>query len=202
MIPEKIHQIWLGGLDARPKRIAGAMSRIEKAFVGWEYRIWTEADYADLGIERYAGIRPFAALSDLMRYRILAQHGGYYIDADCEPNGSPLRLPTNMKVFVLNAPHQKRCWNGLIGCEPGHPLLRSAYRHTATVFDGALAGEPIGKAVINLTGPGLLYRLANKSKTPLRRWNRWMTHVHPDVPLVHYNLHSWAGQSVRVEVDA
>ncbi len=202
MIPKAIHQIWLGGLETRHPRIARAMARIEETFSDYAYRIWTEAAFASLDIERYARIRPYAALSDLMRYRILFLHGGWYIDADCEPAGDSARMPIGGRIFVTNAPRPKRCWNGLVGSEAGHRLMRDAYQQSAAVFDAVLEGRPVGRSIINLTGPGLLYRLSRKHRIPLRRWNRWMAHVHPEAPLLHRNLHSWRGQTIHLEADS
>ncbi len=202
MIPKTIHQIWLGGLETRPDRIATAMARIEEAFGEYEYRLWTEADLVSLDIQLYARIRPYAALSDLMRYRILMLHGGWYIDADCEPVGQSPCMPIGGRIFVVSGVHAKRCWNGLIGSDPNHVLMRDAYRQSAAAFNTVLGGGMVSKNIINLTGPGLLFRLCRKHKIPLRRWNRWMAHIHPSAPLIHRSLHSWQGQTIHVEADA
>jgi mannosyltransferase OCH1-like enzyme len=202
VIPKTIHQIWLGGLENRPDRIVAAMARVEQAFDDYTYRVWTDADFASLDIQRYASIRPYAALSDLMRYRTLLLHGGWYVDADCEPIGTSPRMPIGGRVFVVSGVHPKRCWNGMIGSEPNHVLMRDAYRRSATVFDKVLDGGSVGNNVINLTGPGLLFRLCRKHKIAIRRWNRWMAHIHPAAPLLHRSLHSWSGQAIHVETDA
>jgi len=198
LIPKTIHQIWLGGLETRPDRIATAMARIEEAFGDYEYRLWTEANFASLDIQQYDCIRPYATLSDMMRYRILLLHGGWYIDADCEPIGQSPRMPIGGHVFVVSGVHKKRCWNGLIGSDPNHVLMRDAYRQCAAVFDTVLGGV-VGTNLIRLTGPGLLFRLCRKHKIPLRRWNRWMAHVHAEAPLIHRSLHSWQGQTIHLE---
>jgi len=202
LIPKTIHQIWLGGLDSRPDRIAAAMARIEEVFNDYAYRLWTEADFASLDIQRYARVRPYAALSDLMRYRILLLHGGWYVDADCEPIGQSPRMPIGGRVFVVNEAHPRRYWNGLIGCEPGHILVGDAYRRSAAVFDTVLSGGQVNKGIVDLTGPNLLFRLCRKHNISPRRANRWMAHIHPDAPLIHRNLHSWKGKRIHVEADA
>ena len=81
MIPKKLHQIWLGNQDKRPIEW---MDSWKDKHPTWEYRLWTEADFQDLadtpGFKRLS----YSGQSDVLRYQILYEHGGVYVDADSE----------------------------------------------------------------------------------------------------------------------
>lgn len=103
MIPKIIHQIWFGDQDLRPKRL---MKKWEDMNPEWEYWLWTEKEvkeyfptlenqkhYDDLEHlydnlkNKTQNIRPhhyLAGRSDLVRYEILAEYGGFFIDADAD----------------------------------------------------------------------------------------------------------------------
>ena len=200
MIPKTVHQIWLGGLENRPPRIGESMSQIETVFrsLGYDYRPWTEADLQALDIATFADIRPYAALSDLMRYQILALHGGWYIDADCLPASESPALPNDVDIFVINSHQPKRFFNTVLGAAPGHVLMRDAAHRAADVFRRVQSGQRLKRDVAWLVGPGLLFRLCRKHKIRPRPWVRWMAHFDPEVPILHPKLHSWKGQAIHV----
>jgi len=200
MIPKTIHQIWLGGLDRRPSRIVEAMTQVETVFrqLGYDYRLWTETDLHDLGIDRFVDIRPYAALSDLMRYRILALYGGWYLDADCEPAGESPVLPDDTDIFVIDSHQRHKYFNTFLGAAPGHVLLQECFRQSARVFQKVLAGYRPKRDVASLVGPGLLFRLCRKHGIRPRRWIRWMAHYDPAAPIIHRKLHSWNGQPLHL----
>jgi len=198
-IPNVIHQIWLGGLDARPARIVAAMTRVEEVFGDYAYRLWTEADFAALDIERYARIRPYSALSDLMRYRILFLHGGWYLDVDCEPLGEKPSLPRGGDVFVPDMAGKNLATAAFLGGIPGLPLFRDAADACMATFDAVIEGRPVDGNMFRSVGPKMLWRLCRRHRVHLRRWQRWMANVHPDSPLIHRHLSSWQGQRIHLE---
>jgi|GEM_PF-3448926 len=200
MIPKIVHQIWLGGLDRRPARIVEAMTQVETVFrrLGYDYRLWTEADLPNLRIERFADIRPYAALSDLMRYRLLTLYGGWYLDADCEPaNDSPV-LPDEGDVFIIDSNLRRNYFTAILGAAQGHALMQDCFRQSARVFRKVLAGHRPKRDVAWLVGPGLLFRLCRKHGIRPRRWIRWMAHFDPATPIIHRKLHSWKDQPLHL----
>ncbi|CAM9490094.1 unnamed protein product [Hapterophycus canaliculatus] len=94
----------------------------------WEVRLWTDEDVDGFGLENRAAYdvaRNFGQKSDILRYEILLRHGGLYVDVDFLCLGSFDSLHaryefyagvSNTGTFELN--------NGLIGCRPGHPVMR------------------------------------------------------------------------------
>ena len=104
MIPKIIHQIWFGDQDLRPKKL---MKEWETLNPGWEYWLWTEKEvkdyfpelenqnhydelpklYETLKAQGNPNIRPhhyLAGRSDVVRYEILYEYGGFFIDADAK----------------------------------------------------------------------------------------------------------------------
>lgn len=82
MIPKIIHQIWIGDKTKTPYKF---METWKKMNPTWEYKIWTEENMFDLiNKKQFNGISGFAGKADIMRYEILHNYGGFYIDADSE----------------------------------------------------------------------------------------------------------------------
>lgn len=94
-IPKKIHQIWVGSnpddLPIHKKKYMDSFKIINN---DWEYKIWTDKDitlenfpityqYLDI-INKMTDKGKYAKLSDLMRYEILFNHGGFYFDTNIE----------------------------------------------------------------------------------------------------------------------
>jgi len=198
LIPKIIHQIWLGGPDKRPHRIVTAMSRIEEVFSDYTYRLWTEADFGALDIERYSRIRPYSVLSDLIRYRVLFLHGGWYLDVDCEPLGDKPTLPRGGHIFVTDMLGNDRATTAFLGGIPKLPLYRDAAHACEAAFDAVLEGRSV-RDIVDATGPKMLWQLCRRRRVHLRRWQRWMANVHPDAPLIHRHLSSWRGERIHLE---
>ena len=91
-IPKIIHQIWLGP-RTRPQFWMDTW-KIDylNNYPDWEYRLWTEKEVKELTLvnkkfynrlaknnKRYD---KFAGMADILRYEILYQFGGVFIDAD------------------------------------------------------------------------------------------------------------------------
>jgi hypothetical protein len=85
-IPRKIHRIWVGS-----KPIPEQYQRFWATWIyhhpGWEWRTWRDEDIAELGPECARLCRESrnpAEMSDVMRYYIICQEGGVYVDTDFE----------------------------------------------------------------------------------------------------------------------
>jgi hypothetical protein len=86
----RVHQVWIG-TEEMPPRLAAYCGTVERAFPGWEYKLWGEADMARLAenavmpevvlgqVACNIGIR-----ADVVRLEILRQLGGVYLDCDIE----------------------------------------------------------------------------------------------------------------------
>ena len=82
MIPKVIHQIWLGDQTQRPSNL---MKTWEDMNPEWEYKLWTEENLPKLKCkEQFDNMKQLHGKADILRYEILFQEGGFYIDADSE----------------------------------------------------------------------------------------------------------------------
>jgi len=80
MIPKIIHAIWIGPLQPPMKLLNTWL----KKNPGWEFRLWNSNSLPWKNRERIDCIPELNGKADIMRYEILAEHGGIYVDADME----------------------------------------------------------------------------------------------------------------------
>lgn len=125
MIPRVIHQIWIG-----PKKRPWHWMRTWPSLnPGFRYELWDDDRCASVKWQNDDLIRQipeWAGKADLLRYEILLNHGGIFIDADAE-----CVKPLEEEVFC--APSAWASWesedarpgliaNGYLGMEKGHFL--------------------------------------------------------------------------------
>ena len=86
MIPKTIHYIWLGKGE-KPKIFYQCLESWKKFCPDYEIKEWTE-DNLDINICQYCkdaySDKKYAFASDVLRFEILRQHGGVYLDIDVE----------------------------------------------------------------------------------------------------------------------
>jgi mannosyltransferase OCH1-like enzyme len=126
-IPQIIHQIWIG--DEVPVELKGFQESWKYYHPHWQYRLWTLADIPAMTLhnrELIEGATNPAEISDLLRYEILYQYGGVYIDMDFECL-QPLDMLHYMYDFYIGIQPLDsglvQLNNAIIGSKPGHPLL-------------------------------------------------------------------------------
>lgn len=138
-IPKKIHQIWLGG--EVPDAYKKYMDSWKINHPTWEYRLWTDKDSKYLKITSrkcFNEASNFAMRSDIMRYEILRQFGGLYVDTDFEclkPFDDLMYLD-----FFTGISYDTKfvAYNGLIASVPNHPILNDCV-HIQTPYTGRRA---------------------------------------------------------------
>jgi inositol phosphorylceramide mannosyltransferase catalytic subunit len=124
VMPKKIHQIWLGGeLPDKYKRWGETWTKFNP---DWEYKLWTDNDVEKVNISdrvKFNSIRNLGQKSDYLRYHILNQFGGLYVDTDfeCLKSFNPLTY-ANFLVGV-GYPSKVELYIGLMGSVPNHPVL-------------------------------------------------------------------------------
>ncbi len=149
-IPRIFHRVWVGSHEM-PALFARFGETWLEHHPDWKMRLWTEADLPALGLEGVAEhTRNLSELSNLMRYELLARHGGVYIDTDFECLRSLEPLLGGIDAFTaLESPG--RASNALIGCVPEHPLLRwAAQAAPTTVGLGAHSRDANGPYFFSL----------------------------------------------------
>jgi hypothetical protein len=106
-----IHQIWIG--PATPPHFWMSTVRDFAKTYGYTYMLWTDNEVAHLTVRNPELLREFLdakrwpGASDILRYEILGQYGGIYIDAD-----TVVMKPDAFHTFL-----QKHKDHTFFGCE-------------------------------------------------------------------------------------
>jgi mannosyltransferase OCH1-like enzyme len=146
-IPKKIHQIWVGS------KIPDVYKKYTDTWIKfhpeWEYKLWTDHNIDDLEItskDVFKRASNPAMKSDILRYEILRQHGGLYIDTDFECI-KPFDDLLYLNFFTgISYDTEFIVYNGLIGSVPNHPILNDAVR-IKDIYNGN-----VGSMILHSTG--------------------------------------------------
>lgn len=135
-LPKKIHQIWLGGdLPEKYKKYTVTWRKFNP---DWEYKLWTDEDIGSiniLNIDLFNSIKNNGQKSDFLRYHILNQFGGLYVDTDFECLKSfnslsyldffiGIAFPSNVELFI-----------GLIASIPNNPIMIHIIKNMNKILD-------------------------------------------------------------------
>lgn len=106
MIPKKIHYCWFGG-NPKPKMAEKCIASWKKYCPGWEIIEWNESNF-DVDQNGYTRMciteKKYAFLSDYVRLKVVAEHGGVYFDTDVELLRPIDELLTNEAFFGYETP--------------------------------------------------------------------------------------------------
>ena len=153
-IPKKIHQIWLGSpVSDEHKEF---IQTIKDNNSDYEYKLWTDKDVESFDFNNKKIFHTASNLgqkSDILRYAILKEFGGIYLDIDfiCYKSfDSLLHLD-----FFVGVAYDKEpiVFNGLIGCVPQNNIICAA-NSIDEIKDGG--GMQTSMEVIKTTGPWFL----------------------------------------------
>jgi mannosyltransferase OCH1-like enzyme len=143
-IPKKIHQVWVG--SKLPEEFKAYTKSWKKFNPDYEYKLWTDDNIHTLPTVNwltYNTIRNQAQRSDYLRYHILNEHGGIYVDTDfqCLKSFDDLLYLD----FFTGIGHGRyvELYIGLIGSIPHHPITEALVKgmtiirggHWRTVFN-------------------------------------------------------------------
>jgi hypothetical protein len=144
-IPPIIHFIWLGPKPFPPQSVENVRSWIAQN-PGWKVKFWTDRDreapcegmeivtlknfnFSKLG-KCYEESQNWGEKSDLLRYEVLYQQGGVYVDHDANCLKPFVGMVRGYDFFCgLETPHEAfvgknvTCGNGLLGARPRHPIV-------------------------------------------------------------------------------
>jgi len=102
-IPHIIHQIWVGP-NPIPEKSKKFIEKIKELHPNFEYRLWNNNDINKKNFKNIKYINDttsYAQKADIMRYEILYNYGGIYIDIDMEVLKNLEPLLTN-ELVVCN----------------------------------------------------------------------------------------------------
>jgi mannosyltransferase OCH1-like enzyme len=199
-IPKQLHRIWVGP-NPLPNAAVVLWEGFRALHPDWELTTWTEpinpAAY-ELG-RLFRSCQHPAQLADLLRIELLWQHGGVYVDVDCEAI-RPFDPLLEHLLFI--GANQGELQNAVIGSIPGHPGLRD-------VMDTLLEHKVLPPISVNeATGPILLTRVLGARPDitilPKESFFPWTWSEVPDRSLItdrtyvvqHWTL-SWSKPSTR-----
>jgi mannosyltransferase OCH1-like enzyme len=151
-IPKIIHQIWLG--SPFPSAYKEWQNSWKKFHPDWEYRLWTDADVANLHLrhpEVYEGTKNFGARSDILRYEIIYKFGGLYADTDfeCFKNFDDIHASCDLYAGVMEESIHPAVLAGLFGAIPGHPIVDACINN----FNKPIATADATKQIQLTDGP-------------------------------------------------
>lgn len=134
LIPKKIHQVWIGPRPL-PKKYKKWMDSWKIINKDWEYKLWTNKDLKHIKLinqKLFEGSNNIGFKSDILRYEILYQIGGLYIDTDLE---CIKKIPENFCnydfiscIVFRNSP---QIANGAILSKPKSLLIKNIIRKIA-----------------------------------------------------------------------
>ncbi|MCT4636698.1 MAG: hypothetical protein N4A72_03225 [Bacteroidales bacterium] len=129
-IPRIIHQVWIGPNKPPWQWIDTFRKKFIERHPNWKYVLWREEDIDKLNLVNRTLYDRETALSgkvNILRYELLYQFGGIYIDADSEwINNKPLDdllEQTNLTGIFAGREDDNMIANGVIGCSQYNPLM-------------------------------------------------------------------------------
>ena len=166
MIPKILHQIWIGPKPAPTNLMETWKSR----HPNFEYILWNEAEFQKRGIAFMCGnqinnIEEINGKADIIRWEILYQMGGYFVDADSiciEPFDDLFENKTAFATFENENMRKGLIATGTMGFVPKHPLVLDILKWISSTEDARkLIRET--RAWYSV-GPGLLTNMLNTGK--------------------------------------
>lgn len=149
-IPKTIHFIWVGPKDFPAGSVKNIASWVEK-HPDWTFKFWTDRKrelphpkmelvriqrgHFETLYDEFLASDNYAEKSDLLRYEILKQEGGVYIDHD---------VTCYQSIDSLCRQHQLFC-----GVEPPHKPISSTSISVCNNFIASIPGHPFMENTIN-----------------------------------------------------
>ena len=124
MIPKIFHRIWVGNNPMPAEFVRYGQGWIDR-HPGWEMRLWTDANrpHPLRNEALYSANRPAAERSDILRWELMLQFGGVYIDTDFECIRNIEPLLANHAVCMARESDTYLA-NAFLAGKPWQPLFR------------------------------------------------------------------------------
>jgi len=140
-IPKIVHYIWLGG--EIPQKVKKVIENNQQFLLGYEVKIWTEENMPSLNAfaKRAYHEKKWAFVSDYLRFAILYQEGGIYLDTDMEVL-KPLDELLNHSLFSGWDRRGEYIYAGIIGSEPNSAYIKTIVKSYNNLEDGSYPTSP------------------------------------------------------------
>jgi len=125
-IPRKLHFIWIG--SQVPAKYDRSVEDFQRHNPDWDVMLWldsTTMTNADL----YEAERNMAAKADLLRYEIIHQCGGVYLDIDTLSLGPGSLAPLTHAFTTVSGAPWFNCSNAQFGFAAGSEFLAYVIKH-------------------------------------------------------------------------
>lgn len=201
MIPKIFHQTWLGN-DPMPQSYIELRNTWLKYHPDWKAVLWTKDNMPKLVNKHiYDQLNNLGAKSDLVRYEVLYQYGGWYADGDTQCFKSIDELLNGLDIALMYEPAPPRTdliANCFMGSVPYHPFFRKVLEELP--YYAFRTDWP----VVGATGPKFLGLVAERFPVevklnrdhflPFMFDEKHRRHEHfPNAYAVHYWDMSWMG---------
>ena len=158
-IPKIIHQIWLG--SELPEKFKIFQKTWQELHPEWVYILWTDDMIKDLKIhnrELFEKAKNYGQKSDILRYHLLYEYGGVYIDTDfaCLKSLDILHHCYDFYTGISNTGRVELAI-GIIGSAPKHPIIKRCLEKLELSKNAVLASSRLDDIIEN-TGPGFFTR--------------------------------------------
>jgi mannosyltransferase OCH1-like enzyme len=154
LIPKVFHQIWLGNRPL-PEQFQEWADRWLALNPGWRMEWWKDRHLPEMTNRReFETADKMAAKSDILRYEIIARHGGIYVDSDFEPLRPIEEILDGVNSFYGDERPGTPC-NAILGCVAGDPFFSQVVKSLPESFAGP--GD-----IVDKTGPRFLKREIDK----------------------------------------
>jgi len=137
VIPFKIHQVWVG--STFPGIYKAYSDSWIKFHPTWEYKLWTDDNIQEIPTvnwQVYNRIKNPAQKSDYLRYHILNEYGGLYVDTDFQCL-KPFDDLMGLSFFTsVGYDRYVVLYNGLMASIPHHPITEKLIEGMAILRGG------------------------------------------------------------------
>ncbi|MBW7567708.1 hypothetical protein KIF53_14965 [Chromobacterium subtsugae] len=142
MIPKIIHHIWLGDNDL-PAQFKKFIDDARELLPDYEFKLWNESniDLESPFVKRNYAAKNWAFVSDYVRFKILSEEGGIYLDTDMEVLKNFDELLDCSGFAGLNR-QESAIYCGIIGCMKGLPLMTAVLKKYDQLPDGVNPTSP------------------------------------------------------------
>lgn len=200
-IPKVVHWVWLGPGTLPAEHRAWMQGWLDR-HPGWRGRLWRDAEIPRLRNQiEYDRARTWAQKSDVLRYEILLDHGGVYLDTDMECVRNIEELLAGVPAFAA-AENDDLLGNAVLGALPNHPWMHHVVTELPRAFQDHLL-------TLDQTGPAFLtaHTLGREDVAifPSRTfYPHSSASLHGEAPVpdrafaVHHWSKSWAAQEVEL----
>ncbi len=136
LIPRKVWTAWIGD-KPMPPLVRRCIESQRHFSLGWQHTVIdNESIPAGLPyVEAALAAKKWVKAVDYLKFWLLYKHGGIWMDADVEMLKP---LPDHFRADHMFAGRERLGWigNGVIGAEPGHPILGECLKRVEERFRG------------------------------------------------------------------